>query len=97
MSLISNKSFILDEDDDKDLEPYVLPSLVTNKPEVFSIKKSLAGSAFIHFLTPTLIWIISIILLLNCHFTWAHTIRSCGMNIIIRTNMNIVINDINSA
>ena len=64
MSLISNKSFILDEDDDKDIEPYVLPSLVTNKPEIFSIKKSLAGSTFIHIITPALIWFISIVLLL---------------------------------
>ena len=64
MSLISNKSFILDEEDDRNEASYVLPSLVTNKPEVISIKKSVTGSVLIHVLTPTLIWVISIILLL---------------------------------
>ena len=38
MSLINNKSFILDDEEDKDIEEYVLPSIVTSKPEVIPIK-----------------------------------------------------------
>ena len=64
MSLISQKSFILDEEEDKDIEPYTLPALVTNKPEVISIEKSMTWSAFLHVAIPALIWIISIVLLL---------------------------------
>lgn len=64
MSLISKKSFILDDEEDSNIEPYILPSLVINKPEVFSIKKSMTGSVLLHVLTPALIWLISIILLL---------------------------------
>ena len=65
MSLISNKNFILDEDEEnKDIETYTLPSLVTNKAEVIPLKKSVAGSVFLHVFTPALIWIISIVLLL---------------------------------
>ena len=64
MSLISNKNFILDEDEDNNIEPYELPSLVTSKPEVIPIKKSFAGSVLVHFLVPALTWVISIALLL---------------------------------
>lgn len=64
MSIISKKSFILDEEDNKNIEPYELPSLITSKPEVISIKKSLAGSILLHIFTPALIWFISIVLLL---------------------------------
>ncbi len=64
MSIISKKSFILDEDDDKDISTYTLPSLVTSKPEVISIKKSATWSAFLHVFVPALIWFISIVLLL---------------------------------
>ena len=64
MSLISNKSFILDEEDDNIVGSYTLPSLVTNKPEAIPLKKSVTGSVLLHVLTPTLIWVISIILLL---------------------------------
>ena len=64
MSLISKKNFILDEDENTDIETYSLPSLITRKPEIFSLKKSMAASVFLHFLTPTLAWIISIVLLL---------------------------------
>ena len=64
VSLISKKSFILDDEDDKDIERYTLPSLVINKPEVISLKKSMTGSVVLHFAVPTLIWIISIVLLL---------------------------------
>ena len=65
MSIISKKSFILDdEDDDKDITPYTLPSLVTNKAESISIQKSMSWSAFLHVFIPALIWFISIVLLL---------------------------------
>lgn len=64
MSLISRKNFILDEEDDNNIEPYVLPSLVTNKPEVIPIKKSVTGSVVLHVAVPALIWFISIVLLL---------------------------------
>ena len=65
MSLISNKNFILDEEnEDNDIGNYTLPSLVTTKAEVIPLKKSVAGSVFLHVFTPALIWIISIILLL---------------------------------
>lgn len=64
MSLISKKSFILDEDDDRGVESYTLPALVTTKPEAFSMKKSVSWSAFLHIATPILIWFISIVLLL---------------------------------
>ena len=64
MSIINKKSFILDEEDDKDIEPYELPRLVTSKPEVIPVKKSLAGSILVHFLAPGFIWFLSIVLLL---------------------------------
>jgi hypothetical protein len=64
VSIISKKSFILDEDDDKDISTYTLPSLVTSNPEVISIKKSATWSAFLHVFVPALIWFISIVLLL---------------------------------
>ena len=65
MSILSNKNFIendvyyRDEDD-----RYVLPTLITSKPEAIPIKKSFAGSVFLHFAIPCLAWIISIVLLL---------------------------------
>ncbi len=64
MSLISKKNFILDEDENTDIDSYTLPSLITSKPEIIPLKKSMAASVFIHFLTPALAWIISIVLLL---------------------------------
>ena len=64
MSLISKKSFILDEEDDRDIESYVLPTLVTSKPEVISLKKSMSWSTFLHIAVPALIWFISLVLLL---------------------------------
>ena len=64
MSLISNKKFILDDEDDKDIESYTLPTLVTNKPEVIPMEKSMTGSVVLHFAIPTLIWVFSIVLLL---------------------------------
>lgn len=64
MSLISKKSFILDEDEDNNKEPYKLPTLVTSKPEVIPIKKSLAISTALHPTVVGLIWLISIMLAL---------------------------------
>lgn len=65
MSLISKKSFILDEDDDKDLKPYTLPELVTSKPESIPFwKKSVSGSVLLHVAVPALIAFISFVLLL---------------------------------
>ncbi len=63
MSLISKKSFILDEEDDRDLEPYKLPTLVTTKPEVIPVKKSLTIATVLHPALVGLIWLISIILM----------------------------------
>ena len=64
MTIISKKSFIEDEEDDKDIEPYVLPNLVTSKPEVIPIEKSFAISTALHPAVVGLIWLISILLAL---------------------------------
>ena len=66
MSLINRKSFILDEeDDDKDIVPYTLPTLVTTRPEVIPFwEKSVSGSVALHIIIPILIGLISLILLL---------------------------------
>ena len=64
MSLISKKSFLYDEEEDQNVEPYVLPSLVTSKPEVIPIRKSLAISTALHPTVVGLIWLISILLAL---------------------------------
>lgn len=63
MSIISKKNFILDEDEDKDIDSFTLPALVKSKSEVISIKKSMTWSAILHAFVPLLIWFISIILL----------------------------------
>lgn len=63
MSLISKKSFILDEEDDRDLESYTLPRLVTTAPETIPVKKSLAIATALHPAIAGLIWLISIILM----------------------------------
>ena len=64
MSLISKKSFILDEEEERESNPYTLPSLVTTKPETLSMEKSMAGSVFLHVAVPAILWFISIVLLL---------------------------------
>ena len=64
MSLISRNSFIQDEDEDKNIEDYTLPTIVTSKPEVLSIKKSLAISSAMHPAVVLLIWIITVALAL---------------------------------
>ncbi len=63
MSLISKKSFILDEEEDN-VEPYTLPTLVTSKPEVIPIKKSFLISTALHPGVVLLIWLISVMLAL---------------------------------
>lgn len=64
MSLISKKSFLYEDEEDQNVEPYVLPTLVTSKPEVIPIKKSLAISTALHPTVVGLIWLISILLAL---------------------------------
>ena len=63
MSLLSNQSFILDEEENN-TEPYKLPSLIVSKPEVIPIRKSFMISTALHPLTVFLIWLVSIILAL---------------------------------
>ena len=62
MSIISNKNFIIDDEDELYGEPYVLPTIVTSKPEVMSWQKAGTISTGLHIVTPALIWLISIIL-----------------------------------
>lgn len=64
MSLINRKSFILDEEENIDIKPYELPTLVTSKPEVIPIKKSLLISTALHPTVVFLIWFISLVLAL---------------------------------
>lgn len=65
MTIISKKSFILDEEEDEvNGEEYVLPSIVTSKPEVIPIKKSFAISTALHPAVVLLIWIITVALAL---------------------------------
>ncbi len=63
MSIISNKNFI-QEDEEKDIEEYTLPSIVTSKPEVIPIKKSLAISTALHPAVVLLAWLITVALAL---------------------------------
>lgn len=63
MSLISN-NFLQDEDEDKNIEEYTLPSIVTSKPEVIPINKSLAISSAMHPAVVLLIWLITVALAL---------------------------------
>ena len=63
MTLINKNSFLY-EDDEEDITPYVLPSIVTSKPEVIPIKKSFMISTALHPAAVLLIWLISIILAL---------------------------------
>ncbi len=61
MSLISNKSFILDDEDDNQLKPYELPKLVQTKPEVITVWNSLAWSVFVHALPWILLGVLTIL------------------------------------
>ncbi len=56
MSLINRKSFILDEDEDKDLKPFTMPAIVTSKPEVIPIEKTFAIATALHPAVVLLIW-----------------------------------------
>jgi len=65
VTLINKKSFI-DEDEEKDIneEKYVLPPIVTSKPEVIPFKRSLAISTALHPAVVLLIWLITVALAL---------------------------------
>jgi len=63
VSLLNRNSFLY-EDEEQDENPYVLPSIVTSKPEVIPIKKSFMISTALHPAAVLLIWLISIILAL---------------------------------
>lgn len=63
MALIDRKNFLY-EDDEQDTKPYILPSIVTSKPEVIPIKQSLMISTALHPAVVALIWFISILLAL---------------------------------
>ena len=65
MSTISDKkSFITDEEEDKNSKTYVLPAIVTSKPEVIPIGSSFAISTALHPAVILLIWLITIALTL---------------------------------
>lgn len=63
MSLIEKRSFLYEEDD-SNYEEYKLPKLVTTRPEVIPIKKSLAISTALHPGVVLLIWLITMALAL---------------------------------
>ena len=63
MSLIEKRSFLYEEDD-SNYEEYRLPKLVTTRPEVIPIKKSLAISTALHPGVVLLIWLITMALAL---------------------------------
>ena len=68
MSFISNKNFILEDEDDKNLKHYELPKIATSKPEVIPIEKSLAISTALHPTVVLLLWLITLCLaLLGIH------------------------------
>ena len=60
MSILSKKSFLQDEDEDRSLKPYSMPTLVTSKPEVIPIRKSFLISTALHPAVVGLIWLISV-------------------------------------
>ncbi len=64
MTLIDKRNFLYYEDEDQNIRPYTLPTIVTSKPEVIPIKKSFMISAALHPATILLIWLISIVLAL---------------------------------
>ena len=63
MSILERKCF-LEDNDENDKDNYRLPSVVTSKPEIISIKKSLAMSMALHPLVVFIIWFISFALTL---------------------------------
>ncbi len=64
MSILSKNSFINDEEEKYTENRYVLPSIVTSKPEVIPFKKSLAISTALQPATVALIWLITTMLAL---------------------------------
>lgn len=64
MSILSNKNFIQDDEEDLNLKEYSLPTLAVTKPEAISIEKSLAISTVLHPAVVGLIWLITIALAL---------------------------------
>ncbi len=61
MSILSKKSFLIEEEDDSNEQnKYALPRLVTTKPEVIPIQKSIAISTALHPAVILLIWLITI-------------------------------------
>lgn len=63
MSILGNRNF-LRENEDSDLREYTLPSIVTSKPEVIPIQKSLAISTALHPGVVLLLWLITMALAL---------------------------------
>ena len=63
MSILERKCF-LEDNDENDKDIYRLPSVVTSKPEIISIKKSFAMSMALHPLVAFIIWFISFALTL---------------------------------
>ena len=57
MSILEKNSFLYEDDTEK--EEYKLPSIVTSKPEVISVQKSLAISTALHPGVVLLIWLIT--------------------------------------
>ena len=65
MTILSKKSFLIEEEDDSNEQSnYKLPRLVTTKPEVIPIQKSIAISTALHPAVILLIWLITIALAL---------------------------------
>ena len=68
MSILNSKSFLYDEDEEQDLKPYTVPTLLTSKPETIPIYKSFLISTALHPAFVGLILLISLIFaLLGIH------------------------------
>ena len=62
MSLLRNKNFIFEDEDEVQSKSYTLPKLATSKPEVIPIQKSFAISTALHPAVVLLLWLLTIIL-----------------------------------
>ena len=61
MSLLRNKNFIFDEDEENNNgKAYTLPTLATSKPEVIPIQKSFVISTALHPAVVLLLWLITV-------------------------------------
>ena len=68
VTIINNRNFLYEDEEDQRVEPYILPSIVTSKPEVIPIQKTLAISTALHPTVVGFIWLLSILLaLLGIH------------------------------